>query len=126
VENLLRSIVGLSDSPALSRTRVKEQLRAWGVAEATPLTLALLTEQQRAQSVIIVQDAFTTHFEAELVMNVVELLTRLSLRVFVMPYSANGKPLQVQGFLGAQRKSRPSACAPWRNSKCPWSALTRR
>ena len=50
---------------------------------------------------IIVQDAFTTHFEAKLVMDVVELLSRLNLRVFVMPYSANGKPLQVQGFLGA-------------------------
>ncbi|MBZ5489271.1 (Fe-S)-binding protein, partial [Halomonas aquamarina] len=58
-------------------------------------------EQQRAQSVIVVQDAFTTHFEARLVMDVVELLTRLDLRVFVMPFSANGKPLQVQGFLGA-------------------------
>ncbi|WAM55311.1 FAD-binding oxidoreductase, partial [Vreelandella venusta] len=58
-------------------------------------------EQQRANSVIIVQDAFTSHFEAKLVMDVVELLSRLNLRVFVMPFSANGKPLQVQGFLGA-------------------------
>ncbi|MCH4812129.1 D-2-hydroxyglutarate dehydrogenase YdiJ [Vreelandella neptunia] len=101
VENLMRSTLGMSDSPALSRASVKKQLRAWGVAEATPLSLALLTEQQRANSVIIVQDAFTTHFEAKLVMDVVELLSRLNLRVFVMPYSANGKPLQVQGFLGA-------------------------
>ncbi|MGP9658898.1 D-2-hydroxyglutarate dehydrogenase YdiJ [Halomonas sp. AOP31-B1-25] len=101
VEKLMRSTLGMSDSPALSRASVKKQLNAWGVAEATPLSLALLTEQQRANSVIIVQDAFTTHFEAKLVMDVVELLSRLNLRVFVMPYSANGKPLQVQGFLGA-------------------------
>ena len=101
VEKLMRRTLGMSDSPALSRASVKKQLNAWGVAEATPLSLALLTEQQRANSVIIVQDAFTTHFEAKLVMDVVELLSRLNLRVFVMPYSANGKPLQVQGFLGA-------------------------
>ena len=101
VEQLMRRTLGMSDSPALSRASVKKQLKAWGVAEATPLSLALLTEQQRANSVIIVQDAFTTHFEAKLVMDVVELLSRLNLRVFVMPYSANGKPLQVQGFLGA-------------------------
>lgn len=68
------------------------------MAEATPTSLALLTDQQRANSVIIVQDAFTSHFEAKLVMDVVELLSRLNLRVFVMPFSANGKPLQVQGF----------------------------
>ncbi|WP_336274286.1 D-2-hydroxyglutarate dehydrogenase YdiJ [Vreelandella indica] len=101
VEQLMRRTLGMSDSPALSRASVKKQLNAWGVAEATPLSLALLTEQQRANSVILVQDAFTTHFEAKLVMDVVELLSRLNLRVFVMPYSANGKPLQVQGFLGA-------------------------
>ena len=101
VEQLMRRTLGMSDSPALSRASVKKQLNAWGVAEATPLSLALLTEQQRANSVIIVQDAFTTHFEAKLVMDVVELLSRLNLRVFVMSYSANGKPLQVQGFLGA-------------------------
>ncbi|CEP35522.1 MULTISPECIES: D-2-hydroxyglutarate dehydrogenase YdiJ [unclassified Halomonas] len=101
VEKLMRSTLGMSDSPALSRASVKKQLKAWGIAEATPLSLALLTEQQRANSVIIVQDAFTTHFEAKLVMDVVELLSRLNLRVFVMPFSANGKPLQVQGFLGA-------------------------
>ena len=101
VEKLMRSSVGISDSPALSRASVKKQLKAWGIAEATPLSLAFLTEQQRANSVIIIQDAFTTHFEAKLVMDMVELLSRLNLRVFVMPFSANGKPLQVQGFLGA-------------------------
>ncbi|RUR31382.1 D-2-hydroxyglutarate dehydrogenase YdiJ [Vreelandella nanhaiensis] len=101
VETLMRNGLGMSDSPKLSRASVKKQLRAWGVAEATPTSLALLTEQQRAHSVILVQDAFTTHFEAKLVMDVVELLTRLNLHVFVMPYSANGKPLHVQGFLGA-------------------------
>jgi len=101
VEQLMQKGLGISDSPALSRASVKKQLRAWGVAEATPTSLALLTEQQRANSVVIVQDAFTTHFEAKLVMDVVELLARLNLRVFVMPFSANGKPLHVQGFLGA-------------------------
>ena len=101
VEKMMRGQLGISDSPALSYASVKKQLRAWKVAEATPTTLALLTEQQRAGSVIIVQDAFTTHFEATLVMDVVELLSCLNLRVFVMPFSVNGKPLQVQGFLGA-------------------------
>lgn len=101
VEQLMQKGLGISDSPALSRASVKKQLRAWGIAEATPTSLALLTEQQRANSVVIVQDAFTTHFEAKLVMDVVELLARLNLRVFVMPFSANGKPLHVQGFLGA-------------------------
>ncbi|MDN6181080.1 MAG: FAD-binding oxidoreductase, partial [Halomonas subglaciescola] len=101
VDALMRRGLGMSDSPAISRASLKKQLRAWGVSPATPTSLALLTKQQRANSVILVQDAFTSHFEATLVMDVIELLSRLNLRVFVMPYSPNGKPLNVQGFLGA-------------------------
>ncbi|WP_447528275.1 D-2-hydroxyglutarate dehydrogenase YdiJ [Vreelandella sp. TE19] len=101
MERFMRRAIGMSDTPTLSRASVKKQLRAWGMAKATPTALALLTERQRAKSVILVQDAFTTHMEADLVLDVVELLARLDVRVFVLPFSANGKPLQVQGFLGA-------------------------
>ncbi len=101
VDRLLSQHVGLVNSPRLSRARLTKQLRAWGVAEATPISLGLLSEAQKARSVVIVQDAFTSHFEAELVMDIVELLSRLDIKVFVAPYTANGKPLHVQGFLGA-------------------------
>lgn len=110
VDTLMRRGLGISDSPQVSRASVKKQLRAWGVAEATPTSLAMLTEKQRANSVVLVQDAFTTHFEATLVMDIIELLTRLEIRVLVMPFSANGKPLHVQGFLGAfERTARQQA-----------------
>ncbi|MEQ5801379.1 FAD-binding and (Fe-S)-binding domain-containing protein [Halomonas sp. H10-9-1] len=101
VARLLAGPVGMVDSPRLSRASLKQQLAAWGVAEATPTALGRLTEAQRANSVVIVQDAFTRHFEARLVMDIVELLGRLDVRVFVAPFSPNGKPLNVQGFLGA-------------------------
>ncbi|WP_111413746.1 D-2-hydroxyglutarate dehydrogenase YdiJ [Billgrantia lactosivorans] len=101
VDKLLAERVGLVDSPRLSSARLARQLRAWGIAEATPTSLGLLSEAQKARSVVIVQDAFTSHFEAERVMDIVELLSRLDIKVFVAPYSANGKPLHVQGFLGA-------------------------
>ncbi|WP_110668655.1 FAD-binding and (Fe-S)-binding domain-containing protein [Salinicola halophilus] len=100
VERFLARRVGLVDSPRLSRANLDKVLRARGVPEATPLTLGALSESQKRRSVVLVQDAFTTHFEANLVADVVELLNRLDLRVFVMPFSPNGKPLQVQGFLG--------------------------
>ncbi|PMR73907.1 D-2-hydroxyglutarate dehydrogenase YdiJ [Billgrantia endophytica] len=101
VDRLLAGPIGLVDSPRLSRARLGKQLQAWGVAEATPTSLGLLTDAQKTRSVVIVQDAFTSFFEAELVMDIVELLSRLDIKVFVAPYSPNGKPLNVQGFLGA-------------------------
>ncbi|MDI5984411.1 FAD-binding and (Fe-S)-binding domain-containing protein [Halomonas sp. M4R5S39] len=101
VDRLLAGPIGMVDSPRLSRASLAKQLRAWGVAEATPISLGLLTEVQKARSVVIVQDAFTSYFEARLVMDIVELLSRLDVRVFVAPFAPSGKPLNVQGFLGA-------------------------
>ncbi|MFC3283040.1 FAD-binding and (Fe-S)-binding domain-containing protein [Litchfieldella rifensis] len=101
VARLLARPIGMVDSPRLSRASLKKQLRAWGVAEATPTSLGRLTERQKARSVVLVQDAFTSHFEAKVVMDIVDLLSRLDIRVFVAPFAANGKPLNVQGFLGA-------------------------
>ncbi|SHE88439.1 FAD/FMN-containing dehydrogenase [Modicisalibacter ilicicola DSM 19980] len=100
VDRLMARHIGMVDSPQLSPARLSSQLRAWGIAEATPISLGLLTERQKARSVILVQDAFTSYFESKLVMDVVELLSRLDIRVFVAPFSPNGKPLNVQGFLG--------------------------
>ncbi|MBB3230452.1 FAD-binding and (Fe-S)-binding domain-containing protein [Halomonas stenophila] len=101
VNRLLAGPIGMVDSPRLSRARLDKQLAAWGVAPATPTTLGRLTAAQKARSVVLVQDAFTSYFEAKLVRDVVELLERLDVRVFVAPYAPNGKPLHVQGFLGA-------------------------
>ncbi|MGC3872434.1 FAD-binding and (Fe-S)-binding domain-containing protein [Halomonas sp. GXIMD04776] len=101
IDRLMTSRIGMVDSPQLSRASLKKQLAAWGIAEATPTSLGLLTEQQKARSVVIIQDAFTSYFESRLVMDIVELLSRLDIRVFVAPFSPNGKPLNVQGFLGA-------------------------
>ncbi|WP_355661297.1 D-2-hydroxyglutarate dehydrogenase YdiJ [Halomonas salifodinae] len=105
VDRLLAGPIGMVDSPRLSRANLKKQLRAWGVAEATPTSLGLLTEAQKAKSVVIVQDAFTSHFEARLVMDIVELLARLDIKVFVAPFTPNGKPLNVQGFMGAFQRT---------------------
>ncbi|HET8789885.1 MAG TPA: (Fe-S)-binding protein, partial [Modicisalibacter sp.] len=101
VERLMAKHIGMVDSPLISRANLRKQLSAWGISEATPTSLGLLTERQKARSVILVQDAFTSYFESKLVMDIVELLSRLDIRVFVAPFSANGKPLNVQGFLGA-------------------------
>ncbi|SDM19520.1 Fe-S oxidoreductase, partial [Modicisalibacter muralis] len=101
IERLMARHIGMVDSPLISRASLKKQLAAWGISEATPTSLGLLTEQQKARSVVLVQDAFTSYFESRLVMDIVELLSRLDIRVFVAPFSANGKPLNVQGFLGA-------------------------
>ncbi|OHV12956.1 FAD-binding and (Fe-S)-binding domain-containing protein [Kushneria phosphatilytica] len=100
VQRTLKRTIGLVDAPTLSVDRLDQQLEAWGIPPATPTTLGRLTERQKTESVILVQDTFTSHFDAAVVRDIVDLLARLDIRVFVAPYHPGGKPSEVLGMLG--------------------------
>jgi Fe-S oxidoreductase len=89
----------------LSRFDLKPVLRQAGVELATPQRLATLTPEQRQRSVILVQDAFTRYFDTQVVGDWIRLIRRLGYQPWLAPFSANGKPLQVLGFLGAFAKA---------------------
>ncbi|MFG0416005.1 FAD-binding and (Fe-S)-binding domain-containing protein [Pseudomonas sp. zjy_8] len=101
VNTLLVERLGMVDSPTLSDFDFRATCRRFAVQTATPKRLAELDESLRARSLILVQDAFTRYFETPVFAAFIELASRLGYRVLLAPYSANGKPLHVQGFLGA-------------------------
>jgi FAD/FMN-containing dehydrogenase/Fe-S oxidoreductase len=105
VKRWLAEKAGMVDSPLLSRFNFQAVLDRWNVEPATPERLATLGPAQADKSVVIVQDAFTRYFETTLLASFIELASRLGFRVFVAPYSPNGKPLHVQGFLAAFNKA---------------------
>ena len=51
--------------------------RSRGIKTATPQALAALSAAERARSVVVVQDAFTSHFEPGLVLDLLDLLAAL-------------------------------------------------
>lgn len=101
VRSWLERHAGIVDSPQLSRYNWREAMRRWGAEEATPERLAALDKEQRNKSVIVVLDAFTRYFETQVPATFIELAVRLGYTVYVAPFSPNGKPLHVQGFLQA-------------------------
>lgn len=101
----LRRVAGMIDSPLLSLLDFDEVCRRWNVRVASPALLEGMDEAQRARSVILVQDAFTRYFETPLLADWIELISRLGFEVYIAPFAANGKPLQVQGFLRAFEKA---------------------
>lgn len=96
VQTLLKKL-NLAEIPLLSETALEPALRREGFALATEDALSCLGAE-RKQAVIVVQDAFTTHFEAELVLDTFRLLRSLGFIPLLAPYLPNGKPLQVHGF----------------------------
>ena len=101
VQRMMEKHVGMVDSPLINRMALEPVLQRWQVDTATPAALAALSAEERARSVILVQDSFTLYFETEQLADFIELAARLGLRVWLAPLHANGKPLQVQGFLPA-------------------------
>ncbi|MFJ2692204.1 FAD-binding and (Fe-S)-binding domain-containing protein [Pseudomonas sp. NPDC087336] len=105
VKRWLADKAGMVDSPLLSRFNFQAVLDRWNVEPATPRRLAKLSPAQVDKSVVIVQDAFTRYFETPLLASFIELASRMGFQVFLVPYSPNGKPLHVQGFLAAFNKA---------------------
>ncbi|WP_245624383.1 FAD-binding and (Fe-S)-binding domain-containing protein [Belnapia moabensis] len=93
--------LGLVDTPRLSGIDLRAELAMRGLALATPEALRALSEAERRRAVILVQDASTTHYETQLVLDVLDLLRLLGVTPWLAPYRPNGKALHVHGFLGA-------------------------
>jgi Fe-S oxidoreductase len=112
VRHWLEAHAGMVDSPLLSRFAWRRCVRQWHVQTATPERLAALSAHARSCSVILVQDAFTRYFETPVFAAFIELASRMGYQVFLAPFMPNGKPLQVQGFLGAfDRAARANAAS---------------
>jgi Fe-S oxidoreductase len=80
-------------------------LERQGVRVATSSALAALSEAERAKSVVVVQDAFTTHYDSAVVLDLLELMQRLGFRPWLAPFRPNGKPQHVLGLLDKFRRT---------------------
>lgn len=93
-------MLGLTALPQLGTTNLRAELARRGVEEASPEALRAMTEAQRRKCVVVVQDAFTCHYEIELALDFFELLRVLGFEPRVAPFRSNGKPQHVLGMLG--------------------------
>lgn len=95
VRQLQERTVQLVDLPAFhSHANIQ-----WEQYGATLLNKDLSNYTHSENTVAIVQDAFTRFFDSQVLIDLLQLLKRLGVKVYVLPYFANGKPLHVHGFL---------------------------
>ena len=103
MQALLKSAAGMVDSPLLTGVSLDVACRELNIQYASAKTLAALDAPSKA--VIVVQDAFTSYFETDTVINLLKLLQQLGFTPLLAPYKPNGKPLHVHGFLKAFKKA---------------------
>ena len=96
--------VGLVAIPMLSGVDLAAETRRGGFATATPENIAA-AQARGLRVVVVVQDAFTSHFEAGLVLDTLRLLDKLGFHPLLAPLLPSGKPLHVHGFLDRFRNT---------------------
>lgn len=99
VNQLSRRYVGMVDLPALSHPTLQSQLSGHSAVSTTLEDLQAMTAAQRSKVVVVVQDPFTSFYEANLVTDLVQLIVCLGFKPVLLPFVPNGKPQQVKGFL---------------------------
>lgn len=92
--------LGLVSLPGMSGIDLREALARRGVRTASPEALRALTAAERGRSIVVVQDAFTSHYDTAVVLDWCELLLALGFIPWLAPFRPNGKPQHVLGLLG--------------------------
>ena len=98
MQRAIEKTVGYVDTPILSSPSLKKRLHE----RVTPYhydTLASLNASERAKTVLIVQDPFTSFYDASVVEDFVSLCMKLGYNPVLLPFKPNGKPEHVKGFL---------------------------
>jgi Fe-S oxidoreductase len=95
----LKQFLGMVDPPAFSSLTLQQGLIARKAPAFDLNRLSTLTQTEKANSVILLQDAFTSFYESQLVLDTYDFLCQLGYTVYVPPFFPSGKPLQVLGFL---------------------------
>lgn len=99
MRDMSKKHIGMVDLPLLSSPTLKQQLSGHSAMNMTLEQLEAVSHTQRKEYVLVVQDPFTSFYEAKLVNDFVKLIEKLGYRPVLLPFSPNGKAQHVKGFL---------------------------
>lgn len=101
--------IGMVDVPLLSIPTLAEELRDHRARYFDLPGLEAMSPEQRQKVVLIVQDPFTSYYDAPVVRDLVKLASKLGYQPYLLPFKPNGKPQHVKGFLRAFARTAASS-----------------
>lgn len=96
---LTKKWFGYVDAPKLSVPSAAQRWQAQSWPRMNEHQLAALSEHERESHVVIVQDPFTSFYEAELLEAFGTLAHKLGFKPVLLDFKGNGKAQHVKGFL---------------------------
>ncbi len=107
-DKLSAKTIGYVNTPLLSVPTLKKQVKKAGYSGFDLTKLQGLTTEQRKGYVLIVQDPFTSFYDATTVESMMSLIKKLGLEPILLPFKPNGKAQHVKGFLARFAKTAKS------------------
>ncbi len=105
MRSLSEKHIGMVDLPLLSVPSLQRQMVGHRTANMTLEQLEQLDAAQRAKTLLVVQDPFTSYYDAQVVADFVRLVEKLGFEPVVLPFSPNGKAQHIKGFLNRFAKT---------------------
>ncbi|MBW8190669.1 FAD-binding oxidoreductase [Neiella marina] len=103
--------IGMVDLPLLSVPTLKQRLQQNAALAFELDEIKSLTPEVRQQLVLIVQDPFTTYYDAQVVEALVRFISAMGKQPVLLPFKPNGKPQHIKGFLSAFAKTAADSAA---------------
>ncbi|MBL4940621.1 MAG: FAD-binding oxidoreductase [Colwellia sp.] len=108
-DKLSEKTIGYVNTPLLSVPTLKKQIKKTGYSGFDLAKLQGLTAEQCKGYVLIVQDPFTSFYDANTVQSMMALIKVLGKEPILLPFKPNGKAQHVKGFLSRFAKTAKSA-----------------
>jgi FAD/FMN-containing dehydrogenase/Fe-S oxidoreductase len=118
VTYFLKKAIGYVDTPALSSPTLKERVKedAWVLKSESDLSaLQTIDIAERDKYVMVVQDPFTSFYDAQVVEKLIKCIKKLGKTPILLPFAPNGKPQHVKGFLAEFTKTAKKTSAILQN-----------
>ncbi len=99
IRNLSEKHIGMVDLPLLSAPSLQQQVVSHRTANMTLEELEALDSTQKSRMVLIVQDPFTSYYDAQVVADFIRLVEKVGYQPVLLPFSPNGKAQHIKGFM---------------------------
>ncbi|WP_286235636.1 D-2-hydroxyglutarate dehydrogenase YdiJ [Thalassotalea sediminis] len=104
-DKVSRATIGYIDTPLLSVPTLMQRVETLQFEPFQLTRFQQLTDADKANYVFIVQDPFTSFYDAHVVEKLMQLVDTLGYRPVLLPFKPNGKPQHVKGFLSKFAKT---------------------
>lgn len=104
-----KKVIGYVDTPLLSVPTLKQHVKQQGYDAFDLTKLKTLSVEEKQNHIFIIQDPFTSFYDAASVASLMSLTKVLGFTPILVPFKPNGKAQHVKGFLAKFAKTAQSS-----------------